>query len=445
MDELEKLEEAIKKQAAFVEQITYEKLTPKTIGQVKLVLLDSIGCMAAGNRQYETDGLPPGRYSLIGAEKKTKTAAVFINGAAMVKNELDEGNQFAYGHPACHIVPAFLAEIEDKKISGKEAITAFAAAYEVSCRWGCSTKMKTSMHVHGTMQTMGAAAVSCRLNHCSAEETKEAIVLANSLPQTASWSSAFEGDQLRNAYIGVANNIGMNAFRMVRSGIKSSIKTLYNVWNTVLDGEIRVDGLTTGLGQRYYLDTNYFKVHSSCRYTHSFVDSVRKFMGQGLQYEEIQKIEIETYAAAAKLKDTMVNNSFAMKFSIPVSVAVCMVYGDLSMDNVTDEHVADTRVIELASKISVRENPDYTAALPELRKNKITVFTIMGKIYEEETKVTKGDYLEPFTKEELLQKFQMITEGIWSDEKRKKIIDFVLKLEEKENVAEVMAVVGLEH
>ena len=32
-----------------------------------------------------------------------------------ILNELDEGNQFAFGHPACHIVPAYLAEIEEKE------------------------------------------------------------------------------------------------------------------------------------------------------------------------------------------------------------------------------------------------------------------------------------------------------------------------------------------
>lgn len=444
MDELEKLEQAIKKQAQFVGQLTYQQLKSKTVEQAKLVLLDSIGCMAVGNRQYERKDFLTGKYSLVGSEKREKEVAVFFNGAAMVKNELDEGNQFAFGHPACHIVPAYLAEIEEKEVDGKEAITAFVAAYEVSCRWGCSTKVKKSMHVHGTMQTMGAAAVSCKLNHCSIDEIKEAIVLANSLPQATSWSSAFEGDQLRNAYIGIANNVGMNAFRMVRAGIKSSIKTLSDVWTEVLGGEISTEGLTMRLGQQYYLDKNYFKIHSACRYTHSFADIVQKFMKQGLQYQEIEKIEIETYAAAAKLKDTMVNNSFAMRFSIPVSIAVCMVYGDLSIDNVTDEHVTDDRVLAIASKIIVKENPDYTAALPGLRKNKMTIYTTTGKRYEKETEVTKGDYLNPFTKEEIIQKFEKITNGIWSEKRQKEIVNFVLALDEKENAAELIKLVGMD-
>lgn len=80
------------------------------------------------------------------------------------------------------------------------------------------------------------------------------MITANSLPQTTSWASAFGGDQLRNAYIGIANCIGMQAFRMNKAGVASSIPTLQHVWNEVLQGSIDTEGLIRDLGNDYYIE-----------------------------------------------------------------------------------------------------------------------------------------------------------------------------------------------
>lgn len=437
MEKAETLQKVIAKQADYIVSLKYEDLSEKAVENAKMILLDSIGCMAAGNVQYDSSGLEEGTYTIVGAGKTDKENAVFMNGAAMVKNELDEGNQFAFGHPACHIIPALLAEAEKKKHTGKEIITALVAAYEVSCRWGCSVKIKPQMHVHGTMQTVGAAAVSCKLNGCNREQTQMAMITANSLPQTTSWASAFGGDQLRNAYIGMSNCVGMQAFRMNRAGVTGSISTLEHIWKEVLEGSIDLEALIKDLGKDYYIEKNYYKLHSACRYIHSFADMIMEFMSQGLKAEEVEEIQIETYQAASKLGGQEAVNSFAMRFSIPVSLAVCMVFGDLSIENVTDEHVNDLRVLQLAKKIHVTENKVFTSKLPKIRENKMTVKMMNGQVFCKDALTTKGDYLEPFSKEELIGKFNKITKGVWSEERRKEIIGFFDQLEANEEFAEV--------
>lgn len=100
MEEYRKLKDAIENQAEFIHHLQFGDLSEKTVEQAKLILLDSIGCMAAGNREYTAAAEENGTFVQIGTGKKRKEAAVLFNGAAMVKNELDEGNQFAFGHPA---------------------------------------------------------------------------------------------------------------------------------------------------------------------------------------------------------------------------------------------------------------------------------------------------------------------------------------------------------
>lgn len=437
MTDTQALKYAIGEQADFIEKLDYSELNDRTIFQAKLILLDSLGCMAVGNSQYSEERFPEGKYLLVGGKRTDKLESAFMNGSAMVKNELDEGNQFAFGHPACHILPALIAEEQEVKASGKQFISAMVAAYETSCRWGCSAKTRPEMHVHGTMQTMGGAAAVCKLHGEEKKNIESAIVLANSLPQSTSWSSAFHGDQLRNAYIGMCAQVGLQTRGMLQAGIESSVETLVHLWEQVLGGSINPVGLTENLGQTFYMDTNYFKVHAACRYTHSFVDILKEFMSKGLDRKDIERIEIGTYKAASKLSGKDARNSFAMRFSIPMASAICLKYGNLDMSAVSEEHVSDEEVKALAQKIFVNENEEYTKLLPEIRRNKITVFTTGGQIFEKDASVTKGDYLDPFSEEEIIEKFNNLTEGIWDKQRRDAIVESVFRLESLENLDEL--------
>lgn len=442
MTNKDKFQYALNMQAKFIEKLEYKNLTHKTIQMAKLILLDSIGCIVAGIEQYNISNLENGNYTILGRGKVQKEEAVFFNGSAMVKNELDEGNQFAFGHPACHIIPALLSEIQSGNYTGEEVITALVAAYETSCRWGCSAKVKRVMHVHGTMQTMGATAATCKLFQCTKEEIETAIITANSLPQATSWSAAFMGDQLRNAYIGISNVIGMNALCMNQAGIASSIDTLAVVWSQVLDGMIEPEGLYKTLGSDFYIEKNYFKKHSACRYIHGLADMLQEFMKQGLKAEDVKVVFIETYQAAAKLDKQSVKNSFAMRFSIPVSLAIYMIYGDLTIENITDEHIYNEDVMKLASKINVCENCDFTAKLPAIRENKIVVKTYSGKKYERDSEITKGDYLDPFLAEDIVKKFHEITSSVWTEERRNKICNYILTIENQEDTSKCFEFLG---
>lgn len=438
----ERLRKAIEKQAEYIESLQFEDIQGEVVEQAKLVILDSIGCMAVGNQQFNEIPAQGGRYCVVGKKKSDKHTAIFLNGCAMVRNEMDEGNQFAFGHPACHIIPAFLAECQDLKgLSGREAITALVAAYEVSCRWGGSAKIKPAMHVHGTMQTAGSATVVSKLQKCHKEEIVKAIILANSLPQPTTWESAFHGDQIRNVYVGLSNEIGSNAWKMIEAGMESSIDTLFSVWNEIVDGSIDEEGLIKEIGQDYYITKNYFKVYSTCRYTHSFADIIQDFIKKGLKVEDIEKIEISTYHAAAKLSGQNAGNSFAARFSIPMSLAIMLIYGELSIESLSEEHIREKKVQDFAKKIFVKENLQYNKLLPKIRKNEMRVIKKDGSILETESSVTKGDYLDPFSKEEVIAKFRSLTAKIWNSERQEQIIDYICKLDGKEDIHELFEMI----
>ena len=78
-----------------------KKIPGEVADRARWVLLDSIGCILNG---LAGEPLP-----------EDTNAAILKCTSAMVSTELYEGNRFAVGHPACHIVPILLVEMKKKR------------------------------------------------------------------------------------------------------------------------------------------------------------------------------------------------------------------------------------------------------------------------------------------------------------------------------------------
>ena len=64
---------------------------------------------------------------IIGSKRySSPSSASLIHGTATVSNELDEGNQFAKGHPAAHIFPVAFNTAVSENVSGKEFNPSFS-------------------------------------------------------------------------------------------------------------------------------------------------------------------------------------------------------------------------------------------------------------------------------------------------------------------------------
>ena len=436
-ERLQALERAVHTQAQFAAGLRYADLHPKTVRQGKRILLDSLGCMAAGSLSLGKDELPQGDFPIVGHDAADEDTAVFLSGTAMVKNELDEGNQFAFGHPACHVVPALLAESGRLHLSGKEFLTALTAGYEIACRWSAAVSLRPSAHVHGTAATAGAAAAVGAARKLPEQTLCDTLLLAASLPQNAAWESAFHGDQIRNAYIGLSNVVGMRAADMVRFGVASSFQTLESVWTEVFGEGLCPETLTKGLGTEFLIEKNYMKRYAACRYVHAFADAVSEFMQDGLQADQIGRIHLRTYRAAAHLCGQSAENGFAARFSIPVALAILLVRGSLTIETMTDEAARDPAVLALAKRITVEEDAGYTALLPQVRANHIAVWRTDGAKLEKEIRAARGDYLLPLTDAELKQKFRSLSASVWSEERQNLLTAMAANLENLADMAEL--------
>ena len=432
---------AISAQARFLHDLSFSDLSEQTIHAAKRVLYDSIACIARGNRSIPVESLPqtePGGVTIIGAKGKYPTdCAIPANGTAMVCEELDEGNQFAKGHPASHFISALLASAERSGSDGKSVITALVAAYEIAVRWGNSVTLRPEVHAHGNWGTASGAAAVAKLNGFSADQTARAICLAASLALPSTWESVWSGKTVRNAYIGMCNLIGFSASNLAQLGVESNEEVLQVLYGSIIGTHFNPALLDADLGSVFYIERNYFKPYPSCRYTHGAIDAVLKYLREVGNTKDIVSVKVATYSTAAKMKDKNPPNAFAARFSIPILLGLLFANGSIDPDHIQDAILSDERVRAFAERVSVVEDPACTRRLPAVRETKVTI-TARDIVWSCNIEKSKGDFNDPLSDAELTEKFMQLTGRVWNPDRQNKIREAIFKIEYMDDVKELM-------
>jgi 2-methylcitrate dehydratase PrpD len=148
--------------ARFASDLRFDDLPREVVDRTIQILYDTIGAIAAGAQEPEIQRLATrlagpswsgsgGTSPVIGAHRcSTAGVAALLNGIAGTALELDEGSQYARGHPGIHVVPSALAAAHREGVDGRALITAVALGYELAARAGHAAKMRPAAHAHGT-------------------------------------------------------------------------------------------------------------------------------------------------------------------------------------------------------------------------------------------------------------------------------------------------------
>ena len=102
--------------------------------RTKLIILDSIGAILGGMVEPDVKEFltirsgrktNSRRIKIMGLNKwAERSDAALIHGLAGTTLEMDEGNQFAKGHPSMHVFPALISAVQSellpRPVSGKD-------------------------------------------------------------------------------------------------------------------------------------------------------------------------------------------------------------------------------------------------------------------------------------------------------------------------------------
>ena len=200
------MESVVKKFANFIEKSADIEIPNATLHSAKLIVADCLGAIVGGMAEPEIRMLAESKgdnvFEILDETKKVTDETIsFLFGMAGTVLEMDEGHQFAKGHPGMHIFPALLAAARNREFSGEEFLRAFIIGYDVGARIGLASNLNPNMHPHGTWGGLGAAAGLAVMSKMNAREASEYLNIVSSLTLATSRKTMLEGATVRNCLI----------------------------------------------------------------------------------------------------------------------------------------------------------------------------------------------------------------------------------------------------
>jgi 2-methylcitrate dehydratase PrpD len=426
--------------STFAASLEFIELPRAVREQTAWILADTLAAIVAGSAEPElvqaSHRLRAGASGdavLLGQGRTTAPlTAALINGTAGTFLEMDEGNRFSRGHPAVHVIPAVLAlaSTADYGDDGHRLMSAVVTGYEIGSRLGAAGQLRGSMHPHGTWGTIGAAAACARLSGQSPEQMREIINIAASMTIASSKRTMLEGGLVRNTYAGLSNHNGMLALTLAQCGFSGERDGPGSLLGAIVSDRFDPRAAIDGIGSQWHLMQNYFKLHSCCRYNHGALDALDRIASAAPlpTPDDIASIEVHSYHLAAELDDPAPRNTLAAKFSVPFALATRIVHGHSRLASFTWDAVREERVLALAARIRIHEDPAMSARLPAERPARVTIRLRDGSTRTAEVGANRGDDADPYSRDELASKFHDLCGRVWPKSHCEQVLESTLAL-----------------
>jgi 2-methylcitrate dehydratase PrpD len=413
--------------AEFIESTTYDDLSHDVVEQVKLCFLDFLGVSLRGSgsdgARIISDVINNGKVTVIGGDGANPIDAALINGVSAHSLDLDDGHRLAQVHPGACVIPAVLALAESQNKSGNEFITAIVVGYEVAIRLGIflnPSHRQKGFHSTGTCGTIGAAAAAAKILDLDEEEILNTLGLAGT--QAAGLLESDHAESMgKYLHAGRAAQSGVFSALLARSGFTGAHTILEGdegLLKAMGDFKVGIDshpqkGMTKSVSGKFGILGVYFKKYPVCRHLHSSLDAILGIVeNENIEPGDIQDINVETYEIAAQHNNYNPTSVEGVRQSLPMTLALAIVRRSLNVEDIEsifqDRMVEDNNEIrETANKIRIKSHEEFNKVYPQKRPSKVTIKS-RYQSYQEQIDLARGEPENPFTKNELLNKFHTL-------------------------------------
>jgi len=426
------------------------------VAKAKDCILDCLGVAIAGAAESIRE--PVMRYieavggaadaTLVGIGGKTAvTNAALANGVFGHVLDYDDTNQIFIGHGSVVIVPAILALAEKLGSSGEDILTAYMVGTEVQWKLGealvdCGDHYAKGWHSTGTIGAFGATAAATKLLGLSEDESAHAFGIAAS--EVGGFQEQF-GTHCKPFHAGRANEVGVRAallakggFTSARSAFEGKVGWLKLVAEKYDLSKIDGFGKPWGILEETFGRGMNLKAHPVCASALGAVEGMQALIAaHGFTAADVDTIECGVRPHSLNiLMYHEPRTGLQAKFSAEYWPAITLLRGRLGLREITDEVVSQAEVQALIRKVKVYPDPSITVSTARVN---IKVTLRDGRTVSEAYFPAKGATDNPFTREELVDKFNECAEwGGVSALKAARAVEIVSTLERAKGVAALM-------
>lgn len=437
----------------FVATTPLEEIPMRTVEHAKRVVMDTLGVILAGSRDPHLDQLAtlfvaPGNQKVstrLGhREKLSSMHAALLNGAAGSTREFEEGNSKALGHPGIQLIPAALAHAESVGEGGKKFLEGVILGYEVAGRIGSSAPLRKGFHPSGTWGTVGAATAVAKISALQSSEIFDISNIASSFGITAITQNSVIGRNISQMYAALSNYFGIFSYHLFRSGFSSSPENLRVTFGQLVSDGLKEERLAKGLGEGYFIETNYFKMYPTCRFTHSALDAFHLTTeGKPLDIDQIDRIDVYTFKWALEMGNPKPENTNAMRFSIPYLLGLYLASGSVSLKTIEEVRQYEDQVRVLADKTFVHEDETINQMLPHKRGAKVEITLRNRKKIEGSVDDCRGGESYPYPVSQLESKFMDLCTPVLGMKRTDRALELLKHLESLDRMERLTDLLGL--
>lgn len=431
--------------AAFVVRASYDDLSEAARQQLKIRVLDGLGCAIAALQGEpirllkaqieEFDGAK--HCTLIGGGKAAPDRSALYNSALV--RYLDFNDSYLAKGETCHPsdnLGAMLAASEYAKQSGQKLLIALSVAYQVQCRLSDVAPVRAKGFDHATQ---GSYAVA------------------------AGVSKALGLDEVRTANAIAICGTAFNALRVSRTGALSHWKGLAypnTAFSCTHATFLAMRGITGPLevfeGNKGFMDSiaGKFKINWSeedlervtqtilKRYnaeihSQSVLEGILELKKEyGLAGEEVARVEIEIFDVAYNIigggeegNKNIVRTKEEADHSLPYLVAVAILDGQVMPEQYRPVRIQSQDVQALLRKVTVKPSSDYSRRFPDEMPCRITLTLRDGRRIAKEKHDYEGFRTRPMSWERAIEKFERLAAPYTERSLCREIVNAVSNLE----------------
>jgi 2-methylcitrate dehydratase PrpD len=435
--------------AKFVATTDFADLPPSLIDDLKIIVLDTFAAGIIGTAQpwaqmvialvRELGGTPEA--SIINQSWRSDISrAALANGALIGAFECEP---LTGSHASGTVLPAAFAVCEREHLDGGAFVTALALGFEVSARiarTAVGLEASRGFHNPGTQGPFGAAAAVGKLYGFDHETLTNALGIAGS-GSAGLLEFAWSGADTKRLHLGRASQLGLESALLAQKGFRGPATVLegrYGYYNA-FSLPPKLDRLLDGLGAAWAIQPPSLKSYPTHVTHQSVVQLIQDFKREHpIDPHTITRVVIRgdphimDERHAVRAPETVMGGQYSLPFTAAVALT-----RDLSNPLVyNDEAVRDPLVRAIAKRVELIPVEETTPTAPGVYSAEVRI-ECDGRSYTLSTKPHKGSQRNPFTWEEICQKFRRFTAAIISSKQADGIIEAVGHLEQVDDMAKV--------
>ena len=336
--------------------------------------------------------------------------AALAHGMTIDALDMHDSCKEVKGHVGVAVVPVLIdsmALLPDGslggEISGEEFMTTLVMSYDIATRAGMSLHgTACDYHTSGAWSALACAAIICRRMKLSHEQTRHALGIAEYHGPRSQMMRCIDYPTMLKDGSGYGAMAGVSAALMASGGftgapaITVEADDVSHYWHS--------------LGSEWMLDLQCFKKYAVCYWAQASVAGALKLQQEHqLKANDIKKITIGTFHNAVRLAVRRPADTEKAQYALPYPVAAALHFeGRLDWNEVSGKTIKDEKVLQLADRIELIEDPECEVRFPADRIAKVSIETKDGRMLHAGITNAPWQPDAPPTDRELISKYRLL-------------------------------------